>query len=110
LPELVGNSAREGLLDANEIAKRHGVSREFVYEHADELGAVRLGTGPRPRLRFNPAAVAERLAAISAAGSSSTDSRLERTPATRRKRAAAPDRRLLPIRDARREDSPRKRA
>jgi hypothetical protein len=25
----------------------------FVYEHADELGAYRLGTGPRARLRFD---------------------------------------------------------
>jgi hypothetical protein len=29
-----------------------GVDREWVYEHADQLGAVRLGEGPRPRLRF----------------------------------------------------------
>jgi hypothetical protein len=29
------------------------VSRAFVYEHAGELGAIPLGTGPRPRLRFD---------------------------------------------------------
>jgi hypothetical protein len=28
------------------------VTREWVYQHADELGAVRLGGGRRPRLRF----------------------------------------------------------
>lgn len=41
-------------LDAQEVAKRLGVSREWVYEHAQELGAARIGNGPRPRLRFPP--------------------------------------------------------
>lgn len=39
-------------LDAQQVAKQLGVSREWVYEHADELGARRIGNGPRPRLRF----------------------------------------------------------
>jgi predicted DNA-binding transcriptional regulator AlpA len=39
-------------LDAREVAQRLGVSREWVYEHAEELGARRIGSGPRPRLRF----------------------------------------------------------
>jgi hypothetical protein len=39
-------------LDAAEMARRLGVTREWVYEHAGELGAVRIGDGPRPRLRF----------------------------------------------------------
>jgi hypothetical protein len=41
-------------LDAQEVARRLSVSREWVYEHADELGASRIGSGPRPRLRFPP--------------------------------------------------------
>ncbi len=41
-------------LDAQEVANRLGVSREWVYEHASELGAARIGKGPRPRLRFPP--------------------------------------------------------
>jgi ATP-dependent exoDNAse (exonuclease V) alpha subunit len=42
---------------------RRGVPRDpgVVYAHADELGAIRLGDGPRPRLRFDPAAVTQRL-------------------------------------------------
>jgi hypothetical protein len=44
----------ESLVDAEELARRHGVSRSFVYEHAEELGAIRLGSGARPRLRFDP--------------------------------------------------------
>ena len=41
-------------LDANEVARRLGVSRDWVYEHADDLGASRIGSGTRPRLRFPP--------------------------------------------------------
>jgi hypothetical protein len=41
-------------LDAKEVAEGLGVERDWVYERADELGASRLGTGPRPRLRFPP--------------------------------------------------------
>jgi hypothetical protein len=49
------------LVDAAEIARLHGKTRSWVYEHAGELGAVRLGSGPRPRLAFSPARVAEQL-------------------------------------------------
>ena len=51
----------EPLVDAAEIARLHGKTRSWVYEHAAELGAVRLGSGPRPRLAFSPTRVAERL-------------------------------------------------
>jgi hypothetical protein len=47
----------EVLVDAHEIARRTGRSRWWVYEHAGELGAVRLGAGPRARLGFWPARV-----------------------------------------------------
>ncbi|MGO9791034.1 MAG: helix-turn-helix domain-containing protein [Solirubrobacteraceae bacterium] len=46
--------AARAWLDAQEVAQRLGVCREWVYEHAEELGASRIGTGPRPRLRFPP--------------------------------------------------------
>jgi hypothetical protein len=52
----------EELIDAREVARRHGVERAWVYAHADELGALRLGTGARPRLRFDPAIVRDALA------------------------------------------------
>jgi hypothetical protein len=38
--------------------KRLGRSRDWVYRHAEALGAVRTGEGVRPRLRFYPAKVA----------------------------------------------------
>jgi hypothetical protein len=41
------------LVDASTVARSLGVSRQWVYEHRDELGAQRLGDGSRPRLRFD---------------------------------------------------------
>ena len=51
------------LVDAAEIARRFGVSRDFVYGHANDFGVVRLGEGPKARLRFDPAKVRELLGA-----------------------------------------------
>jgi hypothetical protein len=42
------------LIDAGELARRLGVTRDYVYAHALELGAWRLGHGPKARLRFDP--------------------------------------------------------
>jgi hypothetical protein len=42
------------LVDAAELARRLGIERAWVYSHAIELGAVKLGGGARPRLRFDP--------------------------------------------------------
>jgi hypothetical protein len=36
-----------------ELARVLGVDREWVYEHSHQLGAIRLGNGLRPRLRFD---------------------------------------------------------
>ncbi len=41
------------LVSAAEVARELNVGRQWVYEHADELGAHRLGDGPRGRLRFD---------------------------------------------------------
>lgn len=50
-----------GLISSGEVAERWGVSRRWVYEQAKRLGARRIGTGPRPRLRFDPDEVAEQI-------------------------------------------------
>lgn len=39
--------------DAQALASEIGRSRAFVYAHAAELGAVRVGDGERPRLQFD---------------------------------------------------------
>jgi hypothetical protein len=64
------------VLTADQVARRFNVARSWVYTHADELGAIRLGTGSRPRLRFDPAVVAQALAA-----SPGGNRRKRRTPA-----------------------------
>jgi Zn-dependent peptidase ImmA (M78 family) len=46
-----------GLMSAAEVALTLGVSRRYVYEHAEELGGVRVGVGAKPRLRFDLEAV-----------------------------------------------------
>jgi hypothetical protein len=54
-----------GLVDAGELAGLLGVARSWVYEHADELGVIRLGDGARPRLRFDADLARERFATCS---------------------------------------------
>lgn len=46
------------MLTTAEAAARLGVSPRYMSDHADELGAVRYGNGPRARLHF-PASVIE---------------------------------------------------
>ena len=49
------------LVSAAEVARRFGVSRHWVYENAARLGALRLGDGAHPRLRFDVRQVEQRL-------------------------------------------------
>lgn len=56
--------SRAGLWTARHVAAHYRVDVRFVYQHADELGCVRLGGGPRPRLRFDPRAVRQRWPAV----------------------------------------------
>jgi hypothetical protein len=51
------------LLDTREVARRTGKTRRWVYDHVRELGAVPLGSGPRPRLGFSPDVIAQLKAA-----------------------------------------------
>ncbi len=49
-----GSPAARDLMDAGQLARHLGLTRAWVYEHAQQLGAIQLGDGPRPRLRFDP--------------------------------------------------------
>jgi hypothetical protein len=93
-------------INAAELARRFGVSEDWVYRHADELGALRLGDGPKARLRFHVPTVVERLTSRS----NGKASQLAESPAAprksaparrRRRRPVAPEVPLLPIRGAR---------
>jgi hypothetical protein len=79
------------MLTAAEVAVRFNVERGWVYAHAEELGVIRIGDGPRPRLRFDPALVAQRL--VSAPG---------RVPAAKPSNPLRADVPLLPIKRSRR--------
>ncbi len=65
--ELIGDGARSegGYIDASALARELGVERDWVYSHAEALGAIRLG-GPHGRLRFDREIVKERLGGIDA--------------------------------------------
>ena len=65
--ELLRGEPSGALLSAQALADKLGVSRAYVYEHADALGAIRLGDGPRARLRFDLETA--RAAGICSAGS-----------------------------------------
>jgi hypothetical protein len=54
IAELVASARpKVGLIDARELADELGVARDWVYANAERLGGVRLGNGPRARLRFD---------------------------------------------------------
>ena len=85
------------LVDAAELARRLGIERSWVYTHAIELGAVKLGGGRKPRLRFDPEIAARVLRRVGEGPAADP-------PARSGERAARPQRgrrsevRLLPVR------------
>ncbi len=70
-------------VDAGDLARMLGIERHWVYAHAGELGAIRLG-GPRGRLRFDVGRVAEAL------GEPGTGSRPARPGSSRQRGSRAP--------------------
>jgi hypothetical protein len=76
------------LVDAQTLAGLLGVTRAWVYAHAEELAAVRLG-GPRGRLRFDVRQVVAMRETRATTGA----------PRARSKRSKVPTRgaKLLPI-------------
>lgn len=76
--EAAGTVATSEPVDAATLAGILGVSRAYVYEHADRLGAIRLGTGKRARLRFDVASARAALVPDDARLSSGTESQPRR--------------------------------
>lgn len=65
-------SAEDGrvpLVDAATLAGELGCSVKWVYEHSELLAPIRLGNGPRARLRFDPVAARAALACLSSKSS-----------------------------------------
>jgi hypothetical protein len=42
-----------GMVTVSQLAKYLKLNPAWVYEHADELGAIRIGSGPKARIRFD---------------------------------------------------------
>src|SRR6478609_2341475 len=82
------------LVDVAEAARRFGVSRDWVYGNADQLGAIRLGDGPKARLRFDVQEVEQRLAKSKRVERPSASTR----PVRYRRRKTRESVELLPIR------------
>jgi hypothetical protein len=91
--------AARRLMDASQLARHLGLTRAWVYEHASELGAIRIGTGPRARLRFDLNTAVAALDAHHPRESPSVP-RPPRAPSTR-PRPKSPAAPLLPIRPRR---------
>ena len=86
------------LVTAAELARRFGVDRSWVYANSARLGVVRLGTGPRARVRFDVRVVAALLASDTRPARPSSE-RKRRTSSTART-AQLPDG-LQPLRGRR---------
>jgi hypothetical protein len=82
------------LMTVAQVRDEFGVSADWLYANAEALGAIRLGSGPRARLRFDRTTIAQRVATLA------SDGRRARSARGRRKRArAGEDGGLLPILD-----------
>lgn len=92
-----GAVSREGprLLTVAAVSQEFGVSTDWLYANARRLGAIRLGSGPRARLRFDRATIADRIAKV--ASYPSRDGSSQRGKRRRGARDGA-DGDLLPIR------------
>jgi hypothetical protein len=92
-----GVVSRDGprLLTVAAVSQEFGVSTDWLYANARPLGAIRLGSGPRARLRFDRATIADRIAKV--ASHASRDRSSQRGKRRRGTREGA-DGDLLPIR------------
>jgi hypothetical protein len=96
LEDVGGRRLPSTLVDVKTVASYLAVSTDWVYQHADELGARRLGTGPKARLRFSLREVDERLQAMQ--GGTVEPPASASKPRRRPSRVTPTGARLLPIR------------
>jgi len=96
----VGGGLASALVDAKTVAAYLDVTVGWVYEHAGELGARRLGSGPKARLRFSLEEVDRRLTGCTGSRESSVgdSGAVEPKPRPRRSLGLGGGVALLPIR------------
>jgi hypothetical protein len=89
------------LLTVAQVARRFQVHPSWVYANARRLGALRLGTGPKAPLRFDPRRVALAVEDAPLSGGPPVEGAPAREAASERGPAPARRKRgLLPIADA----------
>ena len=89
------------LLTVAQVARRFQVHPSWVYANARRLGALRLGTGPKAPLRFDPRRVALAVEdPRESDGPPVSNTRAPEPPRARGGTAARRKRGLLPIADA----------
>ena len=93
-------AGRPPLVGVAELARFLNVEPGWVYAHAGELGAWRLGAGPRAPLRFDLGEVERRLVCCSSGRTSVEPSTptVEPTAGRRRRRRSGTSVPLLPVR------------
>ena len=102
---LVDAQTVAGLVDAQTVAETLGVSRAYVYEHAAQLGAMRLpgaengaGKVAKPRLRFDLEDVKRRISYYASRESELTNPAPQAASRPHRRRRSGTNVDLLPIR------------
>lgn len=85
------------LVDAEEVARRLGVERDFVYRHQSRLGSRRLGDGGKARIRFVWSDVLAAFPCSASRGSAVGETRVRASGRPRRPASSVP---LVPIRGA----------
>jgi len=83
-----------GLLTATQLAQHLGLTRAWIYQHAHELGAIQLGSGSKPRLRFD---LTTAKAALARSDNSQSALPMPEAPRPRRRPGKTTDTTLLPI-------------
>jgi hypothetical protein len=86
------------LVTVAELATWLQVERSYVYTHAEELGALRLGSGPRARLRFDLDEVRRRISCEVGRESEPPDTASQAASRRRRPRSMGTNVELVPIR------------
>lgn len=86
------------LVDAATLAIELGVERSWVYAHREELGGVQLGTGSKPRLRFDAEHARDVLTRSTSKGSQTPQTPVAAGSSPRRRQRVGSSPELLPIR------------
>jgi hypothetical protein len=81
-----------------QLADWLNVERSYVYEHAAELGAMRLGSGPKARLRFDLDEVRRLISCSVGRESVEAEPASQAKPRPRRRRRMGTNVEILPIR------------